>query len=68
MGRVGKSVAAGRLYKEDGYTEEGLRLEGRLKEEVLQGERWLREPMETKSLEEVALEAEPLPEESRHIQ
>ena len=22
MGRVGKSVAAGRLYKEDGYTDE----------------------------------------------
>ena len=37
MGRVGKSVAPGRLYKEDGYTEEGLLLEGRLKVEVLQG-------------------------------
>ena len=49
MGRVGKSVAAGRLY-EDGYTEEGLRLEGRLKEEVLQGERWPREPLSEKSL------------------
>jgi hypothetical protein len=35
---------------------------------VLQGERLLREPMETKSLEEVALEAEPLQEESLHIQ
>jgi hypothetical protein len=36
---------------------------------ALQAERLLREPMETKSLEAVALEAEPLQEEeSLHIQ
>ena len=37
MGRVGRVCGRWSVYKEDGYTEEGALLEGRLQEEVCRG-------------------------------